>query len=123
MGQRGDTISHCNILQHVPSFLILGHPHQCEERLLQEPLQELYKCQNIGAGYIPAMQYDLSVLIFMIARSYEHKWEFPKIRGTFLGVRIVRIIVFGGLYLGPPILGNYQIVSMLEHESLQQAAR
>ena len=30
-------------------------------------------------------------------------WEFPKIRGTILGVPILRIIV----YWGPPILGNY----------------
>ena len=36
-------------------------------------------------------------------------WEFHKIRGTFLGVPIIRIIVFWGLYWGPPILGNYHI--------------
>ena len=35
---------------------------------------------------------------------------FPKLGGTFLGVPIVRIIVFGGLYWGSPILGNYHIV-------------
>ena len=34
-------------------------------------------------------------------------WGFPKIRGTFLGVPIVRIIVFGGLYWGSPIQGKY----------------
>ena len=28
---------------------------------------------------------------------------FPKIRGTILGVPIIRTIVFGGLYWGPPI--------------------
>ena len=37
------------------------------------------------------------------------KWGFPKIRGTILGVPIIRTIVFGGLYWGPPFLGNYQI--------------
>ena len=37
------------------------------------------------------------------------KWGFPKIRGTLLGVPIIRIIVFGGLYWGPLILGNYQV--------------
>ena len=31
---------------------------------------------------------------------------FPKIRGTILAVPIIRIIVFGGSILGPPILGN-----------------
>ena len=38
-----------------------------------------------------------------------NRWGFPKIRGTILGVPILRIIVFGGLYWGPLILGNYQI--------------
>ena len=30
--------------------------------------------------------------------------------GTFLGVPIIRTIVFWGLYWGPPNLGNYQII-------------
>ena len=30
-------------------------------------------------------------------------WGFPKIRGTFLGVPIIRSIVFWGLYWGPLI--------------------
>ena len=34
---------------------------------------------------------------FGIARA---KWGFPKIRGTFLGVPVLRIIVFWGLYIG-----------------------
>ena len=34
---------------------------------------------------------------------------FPKIRGTFLGVPIIRTIVFWGLYWGPLILGNYHV--------------
>ena len=34
-------------------------------------------------------------------------WGLPKIRDTILGVPIIRIIVFGDLYLGPPVLGNY----------------
>ena len=28
-------------------------------------------------------------------------WGVPKIRGTFLGVPIIRTVVFGGLYWGP----------------------
>ena len=39
-------------------------------------------------------------------------WGFPKIRGTFLGVPIIRTIVFWGLYWGPLILGNYHIISI-----------
>ena len=38
-------------------------------------------------------------------------WGFPKIRGTFLGVPIIRTIVFWGLHWGPLILGNYHIDS------------
>ena len=36
-------------------------------------------------------------------------WGFPEIRGTILGIPIIRIIVYLGLYWGPPILGNYHI--------------
>ena len=32
---------------------------------------------------------------------------FPKIRGTFLEVLIIRMIVFWGLFWGPLVLGNY----------------
>ena len=39
----------------------------------------------------------------------QQRWGFPKIRGTFLGVPIIRTIGFLGLYWGPPILGNYQV--------------
>ena len=35
---------------------------------------------------------------------------FPIIRGTLSGVVIIRIVVFWGLYWGPLVLGNYQIV-------------
>ena len=36
-------------------------------------------------------------------------WGFPKIRGTILGVPIIRTIVFLGLYWGSPILRNYHL--------------
>ena len=36
-------------------------------------------------------------------------WRFPKIRGTFSGVPIVRIIVYWGLYWGPLIGGIYHV--------------
>ena len=38
------------------------------------------------------------------------RWGFPKIRGTLLGVPIIGIIIFGGLYWGSHILGNYQMI-------------
>ena len=38
------------------------------------------------------------------------KWGFPKIRGTILGVPIIRTILYWGLYWVPPILGNYQML-------------
>ena len=34
---------------------------------------------------------------------------FPRIRGTFLGVPIIGIIVYWGLNWGPLILGNYHL--------------
>ena len=34
------------------------------------------------------------------------KWGFPKIRGTILGVPIIRTLVFWVLYWGPPYFGN-----------------
>ena len=36
-------------------------------------------------------------------------WGFPKIRGTFLGFPIIRMLVFWGLYWGTLILGNYHV--------------
>ena len=38
-------------------------------------------------------------------------WGFPKIRGTatLLGVPIISILVYLGLYWGPLILGNYHM--------------
>ena len=43
-----------------------------------------------------------------LARGFEI-WGFPKIRATFLGVPIIRIIVYWGLYWGLLILGNYHL--------------
>ena len=40
-------------------------------------------------------------------------WGFPKIKGTFLGVPIVRTIVYWGLYWGTLILGNYHLACSL----------
>ena len=37
-------------------------------------------------------------------------WRFPKIRGTILGVPIIRTMVYWGLYWGTLILGNYHEV-------------
>ena len=36
-------------------------------------------------------------------------WGFPKIRVTFLGVLLIWVIVFWGLYWGPPVLGNCHV--------------
>ena len=39
---------------------------------------------------------------------------FPKISGTF-GVSIIRMMIYWGLYWGPPILENYHIGIMEEN--------
>ena len=66
------------------------------------------------------------VCVYVPSFSHERNWRglhasigvspvqlcgFPNIRGTILGVPIIRTIVFGGLYWGPPILGNYPVHS------------
>ena len=38
---------------------------------------------------------------------------FPKLGVPFLGVPIIRTIVFWGLYWGPTILGNYHMIYSL----------
>ena len=44
-----------------------------------------------------------------VVSPYNSNWKFPKIRGIhFRGPHNkALVIVFGGLYWGPPILGNY----------------
>ena len=49
------------------------------------------------------------ILVVSILFSIIPIWGLPKIRGTFLGVPILRTLVFGALYCGPRILGNYYI--------------
>ena len=44
--------------------------------------------------------------------THRDMWGFPKIRGTILEVPIIRIVIFGGLYWGTPILGNYHVYTM-----------
>ena len=41
-------------------------------------------------------------------------WGIPKIRGTFLGVPIIRTLVFWGLYWGPPYLGKLPVSHHLQ---------
>ena len=36
-------------------------------------------------------------------------WGSPKSRGTFLGVPMIRIVIFWALFCGPPVLGNYHM--------------
>ena len=40
-------------------------------------------------------------------------WGFPEMKGTFLGVPIIRTVIFWGLYWGSPIWGNYHMVLWL----------
>ena len=47
--------------------------------------------------------------------SPENKWGFPKIRGTFLGVLILRIIVYWGLYWGSPYFGKLPNCHLFTH--------
>ena len=49
------------------------------------------------------------------------KWGFPKIKGTFLGVPIIRTIVYWGLYWGPLILGSYQVEAVVKAASVHRS--
>ena len=48
-------------------------------------------------------------LVPQVSTAKQSKWGFPKFRGTFLGVPIIRIIIYWGLYWVPLVLGNYQM--------------
>ena len=48
------------------------------------------------------------------------RWVFPKIGGTFLGVHIIKTIVFWGPFLGSPYLGKLPYRD-LESEQGEQA--
>ena len=61
----------------------------------------------MGAG-IQCRIEDAQVLQAAIRMSHG---GFPKLGVTFLGVPIIRTIVFWGLYWGPPFLGNYHMIS------------
>ena len=47
-----------------------------------------YRLNSLKGGYIGDY----------IGDYYKDIWKFPKIRGTFLGVPIIRTIVYWGLY-------------------------
>ena len=58
----------------------------------------------------PARNYKAQMESAAYAQDSKHAkliWGVPKIRGTILGVPIIRIIIFWGLYWGPLLLGNY----------------
>ena len=45
-------------------------------------------------------------------------WGFPNIRGTILGVPIIKTIIFLGLYWGPLILENYHMSREISNYNL-----
>ena len=59
------------------------------------------------AGVIVIYVILILILVFCIVI-----WGFPKIRGTILGIPIIRTVIFGGLYWGSLILGKYHIHSL-----------
>ena len=67
-----------------------------------------------GKGVVDFLLYktsttDLLSYSSLLVSQHVPIWGFPKIRGTILGVPIIRTIVFWGLYWGPLILGNYHM--------------
>ena len=91
------------------------------------PIYTLYNPQSLYNPYIiPVVSMFFSIIpIFILHRMgtlngvgkndpqgllCRSIWGFPKIRGTFWGVPIIRIILYWGLFWGPLILGNYHFV-------------
>ena len=68
------------------------HPDRACARFLHPPLPLQRSERKLG---VPGTN-----------RSSGFKWEFPKIRGTFLGVPTIRIIVYWGSILGSPYFGK-----------------
>ena len=68
----------------------------------------------------PSLQFREPSVIQLSAGSLEYMWEFPKIRGTILGVPIIRTIVFLGSILGTryfgklPCLFGFQGLALVE---------
>ena len=57
-----------------------------------------------------------------MACGHQFIWGLPKIRGTFLGVPIARIIIFWGPMLGFPCLGKITISSFSDLRILRAQA-
>ena len=71
----------------------------------------LYRVQGLGFRV-------LGFLGFRVLGSWGlgfRVWGFPKIKGTLLGVPIIRVIVFRGIYIGVPLfLGHHHISPVIE---------
>ena len=64
---------------------------------------------HVGRGKEPKIQALTTPHMTPCCLYTPQKGGVPKIRGTILGVPIIRTLVFWGLHWGPPILGNYHI--------------
>ena len=84
-------------------------PHEPLSKLLVYPLMTPIRVPPIQP---PIKEFRLWLILVFAAgglsvknQDYSPKWVFPKIRGTILGGRIIRSLIFWG----PPILGNFQM--------------
>ena len=80
----------------------------CLQNSATGPLLALLRCSAQRMA-----QWDMNIREDYAAVPAHRTWGVPKIRGTFLGVPIIRIIIFGDPYWGPPILGNYHMSSRI----------
>ena len=76
-------------------------------------LISLYPSTSVSGGMLTTCYLRGTILVYQRGNQRGRPgpviWGFPKIGGTLLGVPIIRIIVFVGLYWGPLILGNYHL--------------
>ena len=87
----------CTFLPHVFSYTTLG----CSFRGLRSNFGEMDYLSEVQT--IANSSAKLSCMV--------KNGGFPKLRGTVLGVPVLRTVVFWGLYWGSSVLGNYRMCS------------
>ena len=90
---------------------LLGIVHDIISSLasIQSPKRR-YSCLLVGAQQCPCDKLGESHSLLPPSHCQCFAmWGCPKLRGTCLGIPIIRIPLFWGLYFVPPILGNYHL--------------
>ena len=80
-------------------------------------------CKPFSSAMGTPKIHDFQIFTQSSVYTYIYIWEFPKIRGTLLGVPIMRIIVYWGLYWGPPNFGKLPYIYIYIERERERPAR